>query len=180
MSLFDPIVPVTHVAAFLDANHYLGRAERGWAWSDEFGVMVFANPTARALPTDWLELIRWCLVGVPNGGSQQWARVRRWFAAERPEITTVVSYSDPSQGHTGALYRACNWMWAPTWHRLRPPPSGNGSWPNGEQQSVKDRWVFPLRRDPRREAALRVNDNALRVRFPDAEYRDPHRVRSAA
>ena len=37
-------------------------------------------------------------------------------------VSTVVSYSDPSAGHTGSLYRACNWIWAPTWLRLRPPP----------------------------------------------------------
>lgn len=78
MSLFDPICPVGDVAAYLDANHYLGRATRGFAWSDEYGVLVLANPTARFLPQQtWLELIRWCLVGIPNGGSQQWAKVAR-------------------------------------------------------------------------------------------------------
>ncbi len=173
MSLFDALVPVGDVACFLDTNHYLGRATRGWAWSDEFGVMVFANPSARHLPHDWLELIRWCLVGTPNGGSQQFGRVRRWLLRERPEVTTLVSYSDPAQGHTGALYKACNWRWAPTWHRLRPPPTGNGSWDGQTVQAVKDRWVFPLRRDPRRESVLRINDVALRGRFSDCEYRDP-------
>ena len=39
-SLLSPIVGVEHVAAFLDVNHYLGRARRGIAWSDEFGVLV--------------------------------------------------------------------------------------------------------------------------------------------
>lgn len=171
-SLLGPTCGVTMVADFLDRNHYLGRAQRGFAWSDEFGVLVLANPTAKALPTDWLELIRWCLIGTPNGGSQQWARVTRWLKQERPEVTTVVSYSDPSAGHTGALYKACNWRWAPTWHRLRPPPSGNGSWPNRGQQSVKDRWVYCLRADPRRELVLRVNDEGLRRRYPDAEFRE--------
>lgn len=161
VSLFDPIVPVAHVAAFLDSNHYLGRATRGWAWDDEFGVAVLANPSARYLPHDrWLELIRWCLVGVSNGGSQQWSRIAKWLKANRPDITTVVSYSDPSAGHTGALYKACNWRWAPTWHRLRPPPSGNGNWGSG-QQSVKDRWVYELRPDARRDEVLRVKDEAL-------------------
>lgn len=159
-SLLGPIADVGSVAAFLDANHYLGRAGRGFAWSDEFGVLVLANPSSRYLPHDrWLELIRWCLIGVPNGGSQQWARVSRWLRVERPEVTTVVSYSDPSQGHTGALYKACNWRWAPTWHRLRPPPSGNGAWTDGEQQSVKDRWIFELGRDPDRDEILRVKDS---------------------
>ena len=86
----------------------------------------------------------------------QWRKVRKELLAQFPELTTVVSYSDPSQGHTGALYKACNWQWRPTWHRLKPPPTGNGSWKDGVIQSVKDRWVFELRADPRRAEILRV------------------------
>lgn len=157
------IVPPACVAPFLDANHYLGRTSRGFAWSDQFGVMVLASPTSRMLPHDtWLELTRWCLVGERNGGSRQWASVCRWLRANRPDITTVVSYSDPSAGHTGALYRACNWVWAPTWHRLRPPPSGHGRWgANGAPQSVKDRWVYLLRPDRERERILAIKDESL-------------------
>lgn len=151
-------LPPKSVGQFLDERHYLGANGRGTAWSDEFGVMLFAKPTARRLPQDgtWLELIRWCLVGVRNGGSMQWRKVRKELLAQFPELTTVVSYSDPSQGHTGALYKACNWQWRPTWHRLKPPPTGNGSWKDGVIQSVKDRWVFELRPDPRRAEILRV------------------------
>jgi len=162
LAVFDArTLPVASVAAFLDERHYLGRAHRGFAWSDEYGVAVLASPTSRHLPTDWLELTRWCLLGVENGGSRQWSRIARFLLAERPDVTTVVSYSDPSVGHTGALYRACNWLWAPTWHRLRPPPTGNGSWRDGVTQSVKDRWVYPLRRDERRARILIPNDRTL-------------------
>jgi hypothetical protein len=151
-------VPPATVAHYLDAKHYLGARNRGLAWSDEYGVLILAKPTSRYLPNDgtWLELIRWCLVGEPNGGSRQWSRVRKWLQREHPEVTTIVSYSDPSACHTGALYKACNWTWAPTWHRLKPPPSGNGSWKEGAPQSVKDRWVFVLRPDDRRDEILRV------------------------
>lgn len=157
------VCPPGCVASYLDANHYLGATGRGIAWSDEFGVLVLAKPTSRRLPQDgtWLELSRWCLVGVRNGGSQQWRAVARWLRSDMPDVTTVVSYSDPSRGHTGALYKACNWRWAPTWHRLRPPPSGNGSWANGRVQAPKDRWVYPLKRDSRRSVLLAVNDEAL-------------------
>lgn len=156
----DHVVPTRTVSHFLDELHYLGGTGRGWAWSDEFGVLVLAKPTARRLPQDgtWLELVRWCLLGQRNGGSQQWARVRRYLLRERQEVTTVVSYSDPSVGHTGALYKACGWQWRPTWHRLYPPPTGNGSWADGEVQSVKDRWVCELRADPRRAELLAVKD----------------------
>lgn len=156
-------VSTRSVGQFLDERHYLGAIGRGFAWSDEFGVLVLAKPTSRRLPQDgtWLELVRWCLVGIHNGGSMQWARVRRDLRKIAPSVTTVVSYSDPSQGHTGALYRACNWRWCPTWHRLRPPPSGNGSWKDGKQQSVKDRWAFALSDDPRREEIMSVKDESL-------------------
>lgn len=160
------LVSSKSVGEFLARNHYLGPVARGFAWSDEYGVLVLAKPTSRRLPQDgtWLELVRWCLVGVPNGGSRQWSAVRRVLLAEFPQVTTVVSYSDPSQGHTGSLYKACSWNWRPTWHRLRPPPTGNGSWGNGEQQSVKDRWVCQLRRDARRNQILSVKDDALQRR----------------
>lgn len=154
------VVPSRTVAHYLDELHYLGATGRGFAWSDELGVLVLAKPTARRLPQDgtWLELVRWCLTGEKNGGSRQWARVVRWLRSERPDVTTVVSYSDPSVGHTGALYKACNWTWAPTWHRLFPPPTGNGSWKDGQAQSVKDRWVYCLRPDARRDEILSVKD----------------------
>lgn len=157
------IVPVLTTATFLDAHHYLGATGRGIAWSDEYGVLVLAKPTSRRLPQDgtWLELSRWCLVGIKNGGSRQWKLVHHWVRDEMPEVTTVVSYSDPSVGHTGSLYRACNWHWAPTWHRLRPPPTGNGQWKTGESQSVKDRWIFTLRRDSRRDDLLRIKDESI-------------------
>jgi len=172
------IVPVQNVAEYLDQHHYLGRARRGFAWSDEFGVLVLSSPTSRHLPNDWLELTRWCLVGLPNGGSMQWARVAAWLRGSHP-ATTVVSYSDPSVGHTGALYRACNWLWAPTWQRLRPPPGVGGSWDGITRQSVKDRWVFPLRPDARRATVLAVHDKSLVARGCP-QYVEPRRIRCAA
>lgn len=155
------------VAGVLNLRHYLGASKRGFAWDDDYGVVVFAKPTSRHLPQDgtWLELVRWCLFGgVANSGSMQWRRMRAALQKDYPHVTTVVSYSDPSQGHTGALYRACNWQWCPTWQRLRPPPTANGSWKDGKQQAVKDRWVFVLAPDARRDVLLRVNDESLQRR----------------
>jgi hypothetical protein len=172
----DEVVPTANVAAFLDANHYLGRARRGFAWSDEYGVIVLSPPTSRRLPSDWLELARWCLIGTPNGGSRQWSAVARYLRTDRPDVTTVVSYSDPSVGHTGALYRACNWIWAPTWQRLRPPPTGNGTWDGKRVESPKDRWVFPLLPDARRESLLIPNDESL-LRAGCPRYIEPVRFR---
>lgn len=162
------------IAGLLAEHHYLGPVTRGVAWQDGSGAIIIAAPTARRLPCHWLELVRWCITTrIKNAGSGQWSDFVRDLRDLRPDVTTIVSYSDPSQGHTGALYRACNWWWAPTWHRLRPPPTGNGAWSKGQQEAVKDRWVFPLRRDPARVAILRAQDDAILRRWPWAEYREP-------
>lgn len=159
-------VQVRTINGILAERHYLGPIGRGIAWQDEFGVLVLTTPTARHIPQHWLELARWCLFGQKNGGSQQWARVAKALrrSQQHERFTTVVSYSDPSVGHTGALYKACNWSWAPTWHRLRPPPSGNGNW-GDKPQSVKDRWVFALRDDAERDEVLRVKDASAAKRL---------------
>jgi len=172
VTLFPGACAVAAVNPVLEVRHYLGGARRGFGWADEWGVMVFSNPTSRRLPQRrWLELTRWCLDGHKNGGSRQWAAVSRWLRNARPEVTTVISYSDPGAGHTGALYRACNWRWAPTWHRLVPPPSGNGT-RSGKAQGVKDRWVYPLAPDESRAALLGVPESYAR-RFPCARYEEP-------
>lgn len=164
----------SRVAQVLAERHYLGPIRRGIAWQDEYGVIVVTAPTSRRLPGSWLELARWCITSDgKNAGSRQWAAFVRALRALRPDCSTIVSYSDPSVGHTGALYRACNWLWAPTWHRLRPPPTGNGAWQAGKSQSVKDRWIFPLRRDGDRAAILAVKDDAILRAKPDALYREP-------
>jgi len=168
-----PVVRPWELDRLLRERHYLGPTARGFGWRDAHGALVLANPSNRHLPHDrWLELTRWCLYGVKNAGSQQWAAVRRWLLENRPEITTVVSYSDPKAGHTGALYRACNWRWAPTWHRLVPPPSGHGSWDGEKVQGFKDRWIDPLRPDPDRAAILGVEESYAR-RFPFAVWSEP-------
>ena len=152
--------------------HYLGPSKRSMLeYGDEFGFVTFGNPTSRRLPVDWLELNRWILHGQKNGGSRQWGRIKRWVRGIAPDATTVISYSDPDQGHTGALYRACGFIWAPTWHRLVPPPTGNGT-RSGKAHSVKDRWIFPLRRDLRREKLLVLSASYER-RFPGSSYREP-------
>lgn len=161
----------------LQESHYLGPSRRRQlTYHDDLGVMVFGSPASRQLPTDWLELTRWCITDrTANAGTRQFRACLLWLAAQPDSCiaTTIVSYSDPSVGHDGALYRACGWLWAPTWHRLRTPPTGNGSWQAGKQEAVKDRWVYPLRPDQRRTSALRVRDESIERRMPWASYQEP-------
>lgn len=146
--------------------HYLGPARSArlvvCQWSDGglVGAMVWRHPTARHLPADgtWLELSRWCLTpsGGPNAGSRMHRAAVAMIRVKLPDVTTLVSYSDRAAGHTGSLYRACNWRWKPTWHRLKPPPTGGGSWDGVTRQEPKDRWVFFVRPDSRRDDILAV------------------------
>src|SRR5262249_55250956 len=106
-----------------------------------------------------------------------WSQMIRSLKHLRPNVTTIISYSDPSRGHTGSLYRACNWWWAPTWHRLRPPPTGNGSWSQGARQSVKDRWVFAIKKDSSRCEILPRRDWSILSCHPELVYREPGGVR---
>ena len=154
--------------AVLAEHHYLGPIRNPslvtglWHAGTLMAVQAWGNPTSRRLPSDgtWLELKRWCIVphAPANTGSRQHGQTVRVIRREVPDATTLVSYSDPSVGHTGALYRACNWVWSPTWLRLRPPPTGNGNWGKDKRQSPKDRWVFLLAHDLRRGRLLSVSD----------------------
>jgi hypothetical protein len=161
------------VTMLLRTSHYLGATKNvgrprlvvaGWLGGEVVAAQVWKLPSSRRLPASgsWLELSRWCLTPAAgkNAGSRMHGWVVRYMRRTLPEVTTLLSYSDPSQGHTGALYRACNWLWKPTWMRLRPPPSGGGSWDGVTPQSVKDRWVFELRRDELRSGFLAVDDTA--------------------
>ena len=97
----------------LSEHHYLGPIRNPslvtglWQDGTLLAVQAWGTPTSRRLPSDgsWLELKRWCITpdAPENTGSRQHGRTARLLRAERPEATTLVSYSDPSVGHTGAL-----------------------------------------------------------------------------
>lgn len=156
----------------LDENHYLGSrgARARLVYEDEHGLIAFSSPTSRRLPQDWLELSRWC-IRAGGIGSRQFRECLDWLD-QKTGASTIVSYSDPSVGHGGALYRASGWVWAPTWHVLRPPPTGGGL-RGGKVNPAKHRWVFLRSRDERREQILMLRDDALRKRYPFAEYKEP-------
>lgn len=165
-------IQAQHACDLLNQSHYLGAGgmRARLMYGDEHGLIVFSSPASRRLPRDWLEVSRWCIV--PGGiGSAQWSHAVKWIR-ELSDSTTIVSYSDPSRGHSGALYRAANWIWAPVWHVLREPPTGCGT-RAGKKQRAKHRWVYLLKPDGRRATALALQDEALTRRYPWVGYSEP-------
>ncbi len=171
------------VAELLRREHYLGPLNGGRLVmaarngdGDPVAALVWRRPTSRRMPTDgsFLELSRWCLTPAAgaNAGSRSHGAAVKLIRQLYPEVTTLLSYSDPSAGHRGELYRACNYLWAPTWHRLRPPPTGLGSWDGVTMQAVKDRWVYPIRRDARLGDVLAIRDAGALRRWADGPPSD--------
>lgn len=98
--------------ALLSRHHYLGPLHSGARMTivgqsdgEVVAAMMWKHPTSRRLPSDgsWLELSRWCLT--PEAGDSAGSRMHKWAARlirdHLPEVTTLVSYSDPTHGHTG-------------------------------------------------------------------------------
>jgi hypothetical protein len=75
-----------------------------------FGVALWNNPSARTLPSDWLELRR--LAVAPDAphcaASRMLGQMARWIRANLPDVPRLISYQD-CDVHTGTIYRAAGW-----------------------------------------------------------------------
>lgn len=102
-------------------KHYLGKwpgvvvLSLGLFKGDELlGVIVFALPpresNKRYGGQTW-ELARlWVADEVPaNAETYVIGRAVRYIKQNRPDVEVLVSYADPSAGHSGVIYRASNW-----------------------------------------------------------------------
>lgn len=178
---FSPIT-ASEAALLLSSEHYLGPLDAclygigGWVDDTLVAAQLYRWPTARGIPADgtWLELSRWCLTpdAGPNAGSRMMGWAARWLRTNAAGVVSLVSYSDPSHGHDGALYKASGWTWAPTHHRLaqldgHPYPTGNGSWDGRTRQEPKDRWFYDLRRSRRRRGRRMTKARVLARAFDD-------------
>lgn len=104
--------------------HYLGRwpgvvtlvlALRDCSSGRFVGVLVFALPpreTAKRYGGKTWELARlWIDDCMPkNTETFFMARGVRYIRSFHPDVEVLVSYADPSVGHSGAIYRAANWV----------------------------------------------------------------------
>jgi hypothetical protein len=120
------IVPVSRRdAEHLVFKHYLGRwpgvvvCTLGLLCEDKstyIGVIVFALPpreTAKryGVTVAW-ELARLFIEDGTPKNTETWfvARAISYVKRTRPEVELLVSYADPSAGHTGVIYKAGNWI----------------------------------------------------------------------
>jgi hypothetical protein len=57
------------------------------------------------------ELARLYLLDEVPQNAETWliAQSVKWIKQNRPEVCNLVSYADPSAGHSGTIYRAANW-----------------------------------------------------------------------
>lgn len=75
-----------------------------------YGVALWHNPSARGLPSHWLELRRLAIAPDAPHCTASWmlSRMRRWFLRHCPERERLISYQDCAV-HTGTIYRAAGW-----------------------------------------------------------------------
>lgn len=75
-----------------------------------YAVALWHNPSARTLPSNWLELRRMAIApDAPyNTASFFLARMVRHFRSSCPEAEKCISYQDVAV-HQGTIYKASNW-----------------------------------------------------------------------
>lgn len=128
------IVEVTRkdsdVAAMVLFRHYLQRwpgvvvcvlslripaIKAGGVYERAMGCMVFALPpreTHKRYGGHTWELARlWVSDEMPRN-TESWfiSQATRHIRKTRPDVACIVSYADPSVGHTGTIYRAANFI----------------------------------------------------------------------
>ena len=128
---------VDHSAAerFLSKYHYLGKLHHGKYFAAILDNQIIAcaaisgctrqeSASKHGLSFNMVrELSRFCIhprFNRKNLGSWFMARVIDSYKQKFPEIKLLISFADPTVGHNGILYRACNWcfdgMTKPSYH----------------------------------------------------------------
>ena len=76
-----------------------------------FGVALLHNPSARTLPSHWVELRRLALApDAPRYAATRFLGLLvRWLKRNVPERERIISYQDTSV-HTGTIYKAAGWV----------------------------------------------------------------------
>lgn len=83
-----------------------------------YAVALWHNPSARMLPSHWLELRRMAVADDAPHCTASWflSRMADYFKREHPERERLISYQDIAV-HQGTIYKAAGWVPA---HFARP------------------------------------------------------------
>lgn len=75
-----------------------------------YGGALWHNPSARGLPSEWLELRRLAIpdYAPPHAASWMLGAMRKWIRANMPSVPRLISYQD-TDVHTGTIYKAAGW-----------------------------------------------------------------------
>lgn len=104
--------------SFVLREHYLHSLPR--AGSEYFGlvidnklrgVAIFGNPTAKQYNGTGLELKRFCLSKNAPMNTCSWFMSKCIRILSNKGIRKIITYADPSVGHEGTMYRACNYKY---------------------------------------------------------------------
>jgi len=115
-----------------------------------YAVAIWTNPSSPKLPQQtWLMMKRWAVApdAPANTGSRMMGWMVRNIRRRLPEVTILVSYSDPDT-HDGAIYKASGWEEGETTTRT----IGSKQWHNRQRgkRSKNDscervtRWTMQL------------------------------------
>jgi hypothetical protein len=124
-----------------------------------YAVALWNNPSARMLPSHWLELRRMAVApDAPHCTASRFlGEMKRYFRVNHPERERLLSYQD-IEVHSGTIYRAAGWVATSTSayrvrDRSKPRPSGrmyrwnvNGAASDG---AGKVRWETSLTPSPK-------------------------------
>lgn len=191
----------THAAAKYACEnwHYSGCIPKSkliklgaWESGKFVGCVIFGYGATSALGAPYgltmrqcCELVRIALTKHESNVSRI-VRIALLFLKQKcPGIRLVVSYADPSQGHSGGVYQAGNWVYAgksaPTvcyrdpagklWHGRRASPT-----PNKQKQLVTNKWQKVVQDGKHRY--LMPLDDEMRKQIEPLRKPCPKRVRS--
>ena len=126
-SLVIELCPLSDIRQFVETNHYshsLNGVKISFCFSvKSSGCLVGAVVYGAMSTTAWkkfgkeeesvIELRRLVLLdsAEKNSESRVISFTLRWLKKNVPRLKIVVSYADPMHGHTGTVYRACNFVY---------------------------------------------------------------------
>lgn len=139
--------PKKEVREFISTRHYTGTCGNGIIHSfalmehdKMIGACVFSNPSRQGITIPCvyliLELSRLFIVDETVKNTESWfiAQCLNWLK-KNTDYEAVVSFSDPTEGHQGGIYKACNF-------KLMGVTSKNYGYiqPNGEPMHKRQVW----------------------------------------